>query len=489
MAPTKRKTKKQASDDLQANLDLPNPEGNNVIANLEESREVTLEDGSSATTLTEQTTIHNLDGDYQQAALKNGVTLMHLPFFPAKTYTEPRYHTFEYAKETITLELDPNPKYGGPNISDADLIKFCISALRNDVTNDRVPPDAQVTKIHGLKFTARSFFKFTKREAVGGTQVSYVRSALNRLKSVNVNFYRTPKDPAIASKIQRVAKHSSFILDWTEVSLTGDQREDKNCNENVVFTVKFPEWMTPFFFNNEMILTLNRTGFFFLEPAEKKWYECLHSLLGHQPYVKIRLKLLAPRVDFQPDEDGVFRGRNLHFIREELYRLIATDDLIGISLATETIKPGAEEMVYIFHSNWKSCISQVADPTKPSAKLTKLEAAIYQKEGLAGLNIFRGKKSGNSPGLLKTEDIRKLFKQKGNKKWLDKFEKDQEILKRGDALENHEPGIKPLTGKERKRYERLKLCQRLASLHTKPRTKKDVDFCEEDDGIIDIIED
>ena len=488
MARPKRKTKSQEDEVVQASLDLAQPEDNALVAQPEKNRSVASEKAVILGMTEEQVPVHNLNGDYQSAPLKNGASLMHFPFFPAKSYAAPRYHTFEQASEKVTLELVPNPMFGGPSISDADVIKFCISGLNSDAKNNRVNPNIQAAnRIREFKFTARDFFAFTKRDNVGGSQLTALRNALNRLKSINVNFYRTPKDPAIASKIERVANHSSFILDWTEVSLTGYNRENKNSNDNVIFTVKFPEWMAPFFYNNETILTLNRSGFFFLEAVEKKWYECLRSMLGYQAYVKIRLKTLALRVDYQPDEDGVFKGRNLNYIRDELYRMIASDDLIGISMAVEPMKPGAEELVYIFRSNWKHKKSQVVDPADPSKKLTKLEAAIFKKEGLLGLKAFRGQKTAKHPALMRTEDIRKIYKDKKYRKWIDKYEKDQDILKRGDAIERGEGGYKPLTGREQKRYDRIKLCENLAS--SKPKVTPYVDVIEDDDGVIDIIED
>lgn len=483
MAQTTRKTKSKTPKGIQGSLDLGSGT-QSVVKNSDGSKTVTLENGVTTIAGVKKSTVHNLDGDYDLAPLKNGLMLMHLPFFPTKSYLEPRYRTFDHPKETVTLELDPNPKYGGPSITDADVIKFCISALRSDVANERLEPNDNLSKIYELKFSAQGFFRFTKRESSGGSQLNALRNSLNRLKSTNVNFYRTPKDPN--SKINKVANHSSFVLDWSEITMDGEVRDGSDVTEDVWFCVRFASWMTPLFFNNQSILTLNRKGYFYLDPSEKKWYEYLHCVLGRQLYFKIRLKLLARRLDYEPDEDGEYRGRNLHYIRDELHQMIASDDLLGISMATEPLKPCAEEMIYVFRSNWKNCKSKVSDPLDPSQMLTKLEAAIFKSEGLIGLQNFRGITVYSHKGLLKTEDIRKLYKKKKYKKWLDKFEKDQNILERGDAIKKGLPGYRALNGKEQKRYDRLDHCRELAS--DKSKTSPDIDDVIAEDDVIDIVE-
>ncbi len=484
MARITRKTKSKTAEDNQGKLDLSDI-GSDITDPVDDSEAVTLEGGITTYPTNQASSVHNLDGNYDLAPLKNGVMLMHLPFFPTKSYVKPRYHTFDFPQETVTLELDPNPKYGGPSITDADIIKFFISALKSDVANDRLSiSEEEGSTIHCLRFSAQGFFKFTKRDSNGGSQLTALRNSLNRLKSINVNFYRKPKDPK--SKIVRVSNHSSFILDWSEVTKDGSTRDETDVTKDVWFFVRFATWMTPFFFRNEAILTLNRVGYFYLDPAEKKWYEYLHSALGRQIYFKTRLKLIIRRLDYEPDKDGEYRGRNLHYIRDELYQMIASDDLLGISLAIEPKKPCAEEMVYFFRSNWKHCKSKVPDPVKPKEFLTKLEAAIFKKEGLIGLQNFRGLTIGTHKGLLKTEDVRELYKKKDYRKWLDKFEKDQAIIERGDAISKGLSGYRALNGKEQKRYDRLKHCQDLASPH--PTTKADT-ASEKDSDIIDVVQD
>ncbi len=483
MARTARKTKSEATEDTQGALDLSTTD-DLTTGESNVGKAVKLEGGITAYSKPQTEAVYNLDGNYDLAPLKNGVMLMHLPFFPTKSYVKPRYHTFEFPQETVTLELDPNPKYGGPSITDADVIKFCISALKSEAANDRLSISEEASKIHGLTFSAQGFFKFTKRDNNGGSQLNALRNSLNRLKSINVNFYRKPKDPN--SKIVKVSNHSSFILDWSEVTKDGESRDETDVTKDVWFFVRFATWMTPFFFRNEAILTLNRVGYFYLDPAEKKWYEYLHSALGRQTYFKTRLKLIVRRLDYEPDKDGEYRGRNLHYIRDELYQMIASDDLLGISLAIEPKKPCAEEMVYFFRSNWKHCKSKVPDPLKPKEFLTKLEASIFNKEGLIGLQNFRGITIGTHKGLLKTEDIRELYKKKNYRKWLDKFDKDQNILERGDAINKGLSGYRALNGKEQKRYDRLKHCQNLASTH--PAANPEAEGIKTDEDIIDIVQ-
>ncbi len=474
---TRKATAKSTASDLPPaapeQLGLPS-----VLEDLEESPTI-IDKATNIAIHQSSNNSYELNGDYSNASLKSVTMLMKYPFFPARSYkTTKRYQISQTNDkgqlEKISVELRPDQTLGGPSINDGDVLKFCLSAFRDEVVKNTIKEGAPTS----LSFSARDFYKFTKRESIGGSQQKSLEQALERLMSVRVVFSSVIEEKNTSQIIKRdILKNTNFISEW---SREATEETDKYTNDRVKklrFKVTFPSWMSEIFMNSDKILTLERKGFFYLNAIEKTIYEKLRSYLGHQAYYKVRLFKLAEKLGRTIVEkvDGTEKPlpKEVNRFRTEVYNLMADDLLLGISLAIEPPSKNADEMVIVFPSDWKNKLSDQTDPLTKTP-LSRLELAIYQKEGLAALRQFQGKTYKGRKGFWHSETVRKKFESKKNNPWKARHEADMDILKRGD---HH----RRLSGEEELRYKLLNACRRMqgaSSYLNDASSIEDVDFIE-----------
>lgn len=469
--------KKSTSEEIQAadTLDLVDKDGNNVFA-LEDTlkgkpsrtpaskkratRSIVVEDDIDndndveAETLETDSDVHDLTGDYSKAPLKSATNLMKLPVFLSRSFKDVRHyqiHQKTKGKDQIYgVHIIPNPTYGAPSITDALLLKFCMSAFKRDTAQSVIEKKSKnPLAAPTLRFHARRYFDFIDQQKIGGSQLKALRNALIRFQTTKIYFYTI--DPTKSGSVEPEKQlHSSFVTEFMEEKIPTKRSKTKITQ----FTVKFGSWMKEFFLDDKAILTLNKGGYFVLDPVEMKFHEFFRVFLGTKPYFKISLRNIATRLGYLRSSDEDLKGRKLNYVRTEIYHIIADNTLLGYSAAIEPPKPNGAEIVCIYNSNWRTQISEDIDPeTKTKRKhpvtnkpLTVLENELLKKEGNRGLRWF-------DKDLIHYSDMRKKLMNENDKGWIAHHKNDMDILRHGDIDEEK------LTDKEKTRYRLLDLCR------------------------------
>lgn len=493
--------KKSTTDELQDSgcLDLVDKDGNNVFTvEIPTQSEHSLRTQPSDTLIEEDSLeaepevetdvevwdsdsdVHDLKGDYSKTPLKTATNLMKLPILLSRSFKDVRHyqiHQKSKGKNQICgIHIVPHPIFGSPTITDALVLKFCMSAFKDDTVKSKVKKKAEnPLAAPTFKFLARQYLDFIKREKIGGTQLKTLRTSLNRFKTTNIYLYTIDDDSIQSGSFEPEKKlHSSFVTEFLErkvdviVTAKGYIVVDETTRDEInklrpgeisgrikatQFIVKFGSWMKDFFLDDKAILTLNKAGYFDLNPLEMKCHELFRVFLGTKPYFKISLRNMASRLGYLFKSDEALKGRKLNYVRTELYHIIADNTLLGFSAAIEPPRSNGEERVCIFNSNWRTQISQEIDPETKAPKLhpvtnkrlTVLENELLNKEGNKGLRWFNG--------LMHYSDMRKKLMNENDKVWIAHHKSDLDILRRGDIDE------KKLTDKEKTRYRLLDLCR------------------------------
>lgn len=475
-------------------LDLVDKDGNNVFTVDSESfpdafhrpgssdvvviEEDDTEPEADAEVLDSDSDVHDLKGDYSKTPLKTATNLMKLPILLSRSFKDVRHYQIHQKvkgeDQIYGVHIVPNPIYGAPTIKDALVLKFCMSAFRGDTAKSKIKKKSEnPLAAPTFRFLARQYLDFIKQKKIGGTQLKSLRNALNRLQTTKIYLYTI--DPTKSNSVEPEKQlHSSFVTEFLEekveviLTKTGYIVVDENVKKELQkvlpaevlgkikatqFTVKFGSWMKDFFMDDKAILTLNKAGYFDLDPIEMKFYELFRVFLGTKPYFKIKLRNIASRLGYILKSDEYLKGRRLNYVRTEIYHIIADNTLLGFSVAIEPPRPNGVELVCIYNSNWRMHISEEVDAVTKSQKLhpdtgkplTVLEADLLNKDGPKGLRWFNG--------LIHFSDMRRKLMNDNDKDWIAHHKNDMDILRRGDI------DAEKLTDKEKTRYRLLDLCR------------------------------
>lgn len=445
----------------------------------EETMEVESETESGVEVLETDSDIHDLKGDYTKTPLKTATNLMKLPILLSRSFKDVRHYQIRQKskgqEQILGVHIIPNPFFGSPTITDSLVLKFCMSAYRDDTVKSKIEKKAEnPLAAPTVRFLARQYLEFIKknRKKIGGTQLKTLKNALNRLQTTKLYLYTI--DPTKSDSVEPQKElHSSFVTEFmdrkVDVLVTSKgyivvndlTKEElaklppgdiKGKIKATQYIVKFGSWMKDFFLDDKAILTLNKAGYFDLDPVEMKFHELFRVFLGTKPYFKISLRNIAARLGYILNSDEPLKGRKLNYVRTEMYHIIADNTLLGFSAAIASPLPNGDELVCIYNSNWHIQISDEVDPeTKtprfnPDTKkpLTVLETELLKKEGKRGLRWFYG--------LMHSSDMRRKLMNENDKVWIAHHKDDMDILRRGDKGDK-------LTDKEETRYNLLDLCR------------------------------